>query len=216
MAEKKPPIKRKQCGTTAGYNQHIRHREQACDDCRAAKREDTRARRAGEKPKKGISKAQRQRDMEKKGAEIAEAVHEAVNGVSAKSGESYPNFLKTAGRDLWDEVTAEYSLNPASRVVLAEACRMTDRLDRFAAALSSKKTFWFELGDAENALEDGVPVVVNNMIGEARQMTAGIRQALNSIGVLQAGEKKSKGNSITDELQRKRQQRLAVVKSQGV
>lgn len=202
---------RKQCGTVAGYNQHGRHGEQACDACRGAKREYSRAKRSGSIPKRE-SKASKLRSAESEGARVAKAVHDATAG-GKRSDCPYPSFLKTAGRDLWDQVMNEYQLNPAAVLVLTEACRMADRLDRFAAALASESSLWFELGDPDSLDTEGVPVVVNNMIGEARQMTAAVRQALSSIGVLQQAEKKSAGTSMADEIARKRQKRLAAGKA---
>lgn len=41
-----PPLTRKTCGTAAGYLSHRRYRERACERCKAAQRDDARARRA--------------------------------------------------------------------------------------------------------------------------------------------------------------------------
>ena len=85
---------------------------------------------------------------------------------------------------------------------------MTDQLERFTAALSSKSTLWFELGDPDDADEKGVPVVVNGMIGEGRQLANAIRTALSQIGVLKTGSNASKGGAL-DELKRRRAARQA-------
>lgn len=41
MSEKKNPIIRENCGTTKGWNAHMRNGEKTCGDCRKAKTEYT-------------------------------------------------------------------------------------------------------------------------------------------------------------------------------
>ncbi len=115
---------------------------------------------------------------------------------------------------MWDELHEQYAFDPASEVLLTEACRLKDRLERFAAALSSNKTLWFELGEVEETLagERQVSVVINTMVSEARQTQASLAQTLTKLGVLTPGEKKKSGPSMADELKRKRQERLAAAK----
>ncbi|WP_147592728.1 hypothetical protein [Corynebacterium provencense] len=204
MAEKKPAVARKQCGTTAGYRQHIKRGEQTCEACRAAHREHERARRAGEIRPRGESRAKKWERQEAAAAVV-------VDGPPVGQEGDRPAFLKRQGRALWDEITGAYDLDAGAKVVLGEACRMRDRLERFSAALSVQSTLWFELGEPEE-LRTGdvqVQVVVNNMIGEARQMQAAVATALNKIGVLKQAEAKSDGPSVEDQLAEKRAARRA-------
>lgn len=200
--EKKPAVKRRQCGTIAGYRQHTRRGEETCAECRAANKDYKKAHRAGEVKPRGESKAARREREERLGDEL-------LGGTSASS--EYPPFLKDAGRALWDAVLADFELSASGRVLLAEACRMKDRLERMSAALSSSTTLWFELGEPQEELDGPmqVQVVVNGMIGEARQLTSAIRQALQAIGVLEKAESKSSGGGVLDQLARKREQRLS-------
>lgn len=131
-----------------------------------------------------------------------------------------PAYLRAQGRDLWDRVLSEYELNPAGQVLLGEACRTVDRLERMAAALSSRSTLWFELEAAmEDAGADSLPefnVVVNGMVGEARQLQAALRSTLKELGITEVTPRAvdtGPRESLTDELKRKRQERLAAAKA---
>lgn len=196
MSDRKPPQKRRQCGTVAGYRQHTKRKERHCQPCREANSEYQRQRRAKQKDK----------------PKIRTRTQVVVADGGKKDG--YPAFLRDAGRKMWDELHGQYAFDPASEVLLTEACRLKDRLERFAAALSSSKTLWFELGDVEETMdgERQVSVVINSMVSEARQTQAALGVALGKLGVLTPGEKKQGGPSMADELKRKRQERLAAAK----
>lgn len=196
MSDRKPPQKRKQCGTVAGYRQHTKRKEAPCQPCREANSEYKR----------------QWREKQKNKPKIRTRTQVIVADGGKKDG--YPDFLRAAGRKMWDELHEQYAFDPASEVLLTEACRLKDRLERFAAALSSNKTLWFELGEVEETLagERQVSVVINTMVSEARQTQASLAQTLTKLGVLTPGEKKKSGPSMADELKRKRQERLAAAK----
>lgn len=118
-----------------------------------------------------------------------------------------PDWLKAKGQHLWESVTSQYELTPAALVLLGEACRTADRLERMAAALSSRSTLWFELGDVELPEDDGIPIVVNGMIGEARQLQTALRQTLGQLGVVSASSTENKGTSVLESLQARREKR---------
>ena len=207
--DRKTPTDRPTCGTLSGPAAHRRNGERTCEKCLIAGREYQRARRA--KIKRGEPTHDETKAEKREKAEVAgDAVLSVVSPTPAdRTTPGYPNFLKAAGRKLWDEVTAEYDLSPASLAVLTSACRMTDQLERFTAALSSRSVLWFELGDLDEAdVEKGVPVVVNGMIGEGRQLANAIRTALSQIGVLKTGSNASKGGAL-DELKKRRAARQA-------
>ena len=131
-----------------------------------------------------------------------------------------PAFLRAQGVDLWQRVMAEFDLNPAGRVMLGEACRTVDRLERMAAALSSRSTLWFEVEESlTSQLEDGqeFQVVVNGMVGEARQLQAALRSTLKELGITEvrprAVESDAPRESLQDELKRKRAERLAAAEN---
>ena len=184
MSDHKPPKKRNQCGTVAGYRQHIKRKEASCQPCREA----------------NTAYKRQWREKQKDKPKIRTRTQVVVADGGKKDG--YPAFLRDAGRKMWDELHGQYAFDPASEVLLTEACRLKDRLERFAAALSSNKTLWFALGD----------VVINSMVSEARQTQAALGVALGKLGVLKPGERKQSGPSMADELKRKRQERLAAAK----
>lgn len=241
MSEKNPTKQRRQCGTVAGYRKHTGSNEVACQPCREANTEYKRRwrekqRMKAEKPsrpqvvfedelgidvgraKKTKTKAasqaatQRGRRSEKKKPSTAKTEKIIVADGGKKDG--YPKFLRAAGRRMWDDLRDQYEFDPASEALLTEACRLKDRLERFAAALSSNHTLWFELGNVEETMagQEQVQVVINNMIAEARQTQSALGQTLNKLGILAKAEKKKSGPSMADELKRKRQERLAAAK----
>lgn len=204
-ADKKPPVKRHQCGTIAGYQQHTKRGERTCAECKKANnayQAEYQAKRKEQPPKK--TKAQRREADEARGERILSRSQSRVDSV-----DGYPDFLWSGGRALWDSVRANYDLDPTAEVLLLEACRLKDRLDKFTAALSSNSTLWFELKEPEE-LKDGtmqMQVVVNSMVSEARQAQAALGQTLNKIGVLQQAERRSEGVSMMDQLKLKREER---------
>lgn len=212
--QRKPAVRRRQCGTVAGYRQHTRRGEKTCEDCRRAHREYmAEYKRSRSDSSRKQTREERREADERRGERLldaAEKVDEATVGA-----DGYPRFLRRGGRELWDAVRSEYDLSPTGEVLLLEACRLKDRLDKFTAALASNSTLWFELKEPEE-LKDGtmqMQVVVNSMVSEARQAQAALGQTLNKIGVLQQAERKSSGVSMTDQLQQRREARLAAAKA---
>ena len=112
---------------------------------------------------------------------------------------------------MWDSLHESFEFDAAQEVVVTEVCRMKDRLERFTGALSSRDTFWFELGN-EREVEPGevqVNVVVNGMISEARQTQAAIAVALGKIGVLSKASGRGVGKAdALDQLAARRAERL--------
>ncbi|WP_156802511.1 hypothetical protein [Corynebacterium lubricantis] len=213
MAMKKLPRDRQKCGTMSGYRQHVRHGERACEACNDANREymrEYRERKAsGEKTR--VSRGERAKADEARGARV-EAKQEEYKGDSA-----YPAYLRSRGKRLWDELTSQFELTPQLRELVTEACRLADRLERMAAALSANSTLWFELGEPEES-KDGdvqVQVVVNNMLSEARQTQAALATLLNKIGVIEKATARSGGESVMDQLARKREERLEAARKQA-
>lgn len=213
--------KKGRCGTNAGYAAHRRRGEQACQKCKNARAAYARKNYA-EGPVRPKRKA--------KAAPAALAVVEAPAPApvpetppmaaprpatpavepNAEPGDvpEAPDWLKAKGRALWEDVTRAYDLTPAALVLLGEACRTTDRLERMAAALSSRSTLWFEVGDIDQADEAGVPIVVNGMIGEARQLQNQLRQTLGQLGVVGVeSTNDGQAESVLDQLAARREAR---------
>jgi hypothetical protein len=90
--------------------------------------------------------------------------------------------LAARGRRLWADFTGEGQpeLNPTERVLLEEACRIADRLDRLDRILNGDEDAWMRLHTAN---EDGsiVKVVLNNALAEARQQATALKQLVSEL-----------------------------------
>ena len=90
--------------------------------------------------------------------------------------------LQSRGARLWADM-ADADLPPPHRVVLEEACRVADRLDRLDALLTARQADWLRLRADEygggHILE--VRVVVDNLLGEARQQEAVLRGLVSEL-----------------------------------
>lgn len=223
MAKKAPTKDEKgRCGTYAGYAVHTRNGERACQPCLRAKRQQGREYRAKNKPASSnnqvpvISIPQIATAEKKEPAPDSASTGPRVNKPAEQhtdvpeDGPTPPEFLRARGREMWRGLTTNYKFTDAALVMAGEACRTVDRLERIAGALSSRTTMWFEIGDIELADEAGVPVVVNGMIGEARQLQSTLRQTLNQLGVVGVeAVDVAPQKSALDQLADRRAERLA-------
>lgn len=193
MSKKKPTSDpRGRCGTRAGYDAHRKRGERACDACRYAN-----------------TLRQRRKRSAKRGESEPGVRSSAPRRVNVPA-EWAPTYLRSAGQSLWNAVTEDFELNAAAKVVLTEVCRSADRLERIAGALSSRKSLWFELkeSDVEPGQLPEFTVVVNGMIGEARQLQSALRMSLNQLGVMEVGGKEqAPEKSALDQLREKREER---------
>lgn len=219
MAPRPPtPDPRGRCGSRAGYAAHRRRGESACPECKSANAAKARqqyhqAKTAPPKPKKQAAPAVQEsaplRQPEPEPLPRVNAPAEDHTDVDSTLPEP-PEYLKAKGRGLWNDLTRRYKFTDGALVLLGEACRTTDRLERMAAALSSRSTLWFEVGDIDLAEDAGVPVVVNGMIGEARQLQTSLRQTLTQLGVVGVEAANVEGHkSALDQLAERRAARLA-------
>lgn len=71
---------------------------------------------------------------------------------------------------MWDAM-AGVEMGPAHRVLLVEACRLADRLDRFDRVLSGGGWF-FERPDDDGRVE----IVIDSVLSEARQYASVLKQ----------------------------------------
>lgn len=79
------------------------------------------------------------------------------------------------GRELWD-VMSEVELGPGRRVLLVEACRMADRLDRMDRMLSGDR--WFtEVEDRQERVE----IVMDSLMSEARQYASTLKALITEL-----------------------------------
>lgn len=213
MSNKKTPTTDRRCGTYAGYKAHYRREETPCGSCKAAKRGYAQTKDRRVEPDPTVAKP-REKPINVVDVTPPDATgdRDATGGVLAA-----PRFLRERGRALWDEVTSQFILSAGARVSLAEACRIADRLERMSGMLSSRTTLWIELSDedqdqAARLAQDGVPLVVNNVIGEARQLANQFQTIMRQLGLTDITVVEEQTVSITDQLAERRRARLDAAK----
>lgn len=89
-----------------------------------------------------------------------------------------PNGLDHRGRELWDAVLEASDFDAAGLLLLGEACRTADIIERLSAALRSNSQEWVRLAEEAEVLADGaarVQIVVNPLLGEVRQQRIALR-----------------------------------------
>lgn len=209
MADRKTPTTDRRCGTVSGYQAHYKRGESPCGRCKAAKSAYSRNK---DKPVEPDPTAIKPREKPINVVDVTpedlDSDRDATGGVKAA-----PRFLRERGRALWDEVTSQFVLSPGARVSLAEACRIADRLERFSAMLSSRSTLWIELSEddqdrAANLAEDGVALVVNNAIGEARQLANQFQSIMRQLGLTDITVVQEETKTVADQLAERRKARL--------
>lgn len=101
------------------------------------------------------------------------------------TGSSRPARLGARGRRLWEQMTDGVQLSPAERVLVEEACRIADRLERLDSVLAGESDRWMEF---KQDLEGGGPVVVyiDRILSEARQQAVSLKQIVGELRQLRA------------------------------
>lgn len=98
--------------------------------------------------------------------------------MSERTTPKAPSGLDARGRRLWREMHALVDFNPAETVLLEEACRMADRLDRLDRVLTSSS----ELVRLRVDGNGGEAVfVVDGAMAEARQQANVLKQLIASL-----------------------------------
>lgn len=73
-------------------------------------------------------------------------------------------------------------MGAGERVMLEEACRLADRLDRFDKLISANTREWARLQFKENAEE--YELVIDSVVSEARQTAGQLRQHIVALGLV--------------------------------
>lgn len=105
-----------------------------------------------------------------------------------------PRDLRERGSQFWDEVTGAVELDASGYVLLGEACRIIDRLDRLAGALNGEGRDWLKLADDVEEVGRGkisVKVVVDGLLSEGRQQQLALKTVLAQLGLGKVSEKAS-------------------------
>lgn len=98
-----------------------------------------------------------------------------------------PAGLEAKGRRLWREILAERPQpGPAELVEIEECCRIADRLDRLASAITDGEYFLVESLKVNDDEVREFRLVVNGALAEARQQANTLRLLLVSLGLEKA------------------------------
>lgn len=110
-----------------------------------------------------------------------------------------PGDLRERGLVFWSEVVDSVELDPTGLLLLGEACRIIDRLDRLSDALNGKGRDWLKLADEIEVVAErfgdgkkvSVKVTVDGLLSEARQQQLALKTVLAQLGLGKAAEKMS-------------------------
>lgn len=109
-----------------------------------------------------------------------------------------PDDLRERGSELWAGVVESVELDPSGLILLGEACRAVDRLDRLSAALNGQGRDWLKLADEVEIINRrvggvnvNVKVAVDGLLSEARQQQLALKTLLAQLGLARSTEKVS-------------------------
>lgn len=92
--------------------------------------------------------------------------------------------LGPKGRDLWSDLCERVD-GQRGLVLLEEACRIADRLDRLDALLIGDQQSWARI---QGDMDSGFELVIDSTLAEARQQAGALRQLLSSIPLKESGD----------------------------
>jgi hypothetical protein len=92
--------------------------------------------------------------------------------------------LGPRGRRLWSALCEQVN-GESGLVMLEEACRIADRLDRLDALLIGDRDSWARI---DQRRDGSLELVIDSALTEARQQAAVLRQLLASIPVKESGD----------------------------
>lgn len=95
------------------------------------------------------------------------------------------------GARLWQQMNAGAGLDPAHVVLLEEACRTADRLDKLESQLSGEDRAWLRLKVPDDGGE--VEIVVDRLLAEARQQQLALKQLVAQIHAARTADDKPAG-----------------------
>ena len=123
----------------------------------------------------------------------AVAVTPGVTRRDADTGEAPTVRLRARGRRMWDQLVSDG--DPIEVVVLVEEiCRCADRLDRLDAIVNGRDRAWLTL-EVDDVGE--VTVVVDKVLGEARQQQTTFKALLAELRAIRGASSKNTGRGRT-------------------
>lgn len=102
--------------------------------------------------------------------------------------ERKPGGLERRGRLLWSEVTEAHDLARPELVLLEDACRIADRLDRLDAALAGRSECFREVQSKDG---ERVSLVVDSILAESRQQANVLKQLVAALRLPDEGGKRA-------------------------
>lgn len=121
-----------------------------------------------------------------------------------------PSGLGERGTQLWLDLRKQGTFDPSERVLIEEACRIVDRLDKLDDLISGDAETWVDLlqerGDPESSR-----LVINAPLAEARQQALALKQIFTELRQIrgQAADPDAAGGGGGDELAAQRAKRIA-------
>lgn len=112
---------------------------------------------------------------------------------------------------MWESLTVGRDYDAAWAVLIEEACRIADRLDKMHALLSGDIESWARIEDdySGGGSHKEIVLIFDDALAEARQQANALRQIVTSLKLGTATDKKSGEVSALDELTAKRRDRRA-------
>ena len=106
---------------------------------------------------------------------------------------------------MWDALSVGRDFDAATSVLVAECCRIADRLERLNGILAGKGREWMSL--AEQVDGEQVSIVMDAALSESRQQALALRTIFAQLGVGKLSVAKTKGGSFLDDLAARRASR---------
>lgn len=95
------------------------------------------------------------------------------------SAPTAPTGLGTRGKRLWKDLTEAHEMDAMQLVILGEACRCADRLEKLDALLRGEVEVWATL--VHNLRTEDYELKIDSALSEARQQQNVMKQLLVSL-----------------------------------
>lgn len=125
---------------------------------------------------------------------------------------STPEGLAERGSVFWLAMTKDREIDAAQAALLAETCRVMDRLERLDQLLRGDIETWARIEADYTGGEKSVELVFDDALAEARQQQQVLRQMLTTLGVEKLRAAK-KGGSVRDDIAARRAARRSAAAS---
>lgn len=120
-----------------------------------------------------------------------------------------PAGLAERGSAFWADLTADRSWDAAGLVLVAEACRIVDRLEQLDRLLRRDISEWVVIVDEYASGRKEIRLEINDALSEARQQQGSLLQVLSKLGLGKSEAKTTGQGSRVDAFSARRPSRLA-------